>query len=107
MGSLFFCKQRTAYELRIRDWSSDVCSSDLTCAEIVDRHFYAHVAYFSQYAERAARVGHDGAFGYFQLQVFRGAGVLGESFPDAFRKQQIKQVSRGYIDGDEIGRAHV
>src|SRR3546814_2239314 len=25
----FFFKQRTAYELRIGDWSSDVCSSDL------------------------------------------------------------------------------
>src|SRR3546814_6415163 len=25
----FFFKQRTAYELRISDWSSDVCSSDL------------------------------------------------------------------------------
>src|SRR3546814_283955 len=25
----FFSKQKTAYELRIRDWSSDVCSSDL------------------------------------------------------------------------------
>src|SRR3546814_10207673 len=27
---LFFCvKQKTAYDLRISDWSSDVCSSDL------------------------------------------------------------------------------
>src|SRR3546814_7024669 len=28
---LFFCvfKQKTAYEMRISDWSSDVCSSDL------------------------------------------------------------------------------
>src|SRR3546814_18202479 len=25
---VFFCKQKTAYELRISDWSSDVCSSD-------------------------------------------------------------------------------
>src|SRR3546814_3356467 len=25
----FFSKQKTAYELRISDWSSDVCSSDL------------------------------------------------------------------------------
>src|SRR3546814_4627677 len=25
----FFFKQRTAYEMRISDWSSDVCSSDL------------------------------------------------------------------------------
>src|SRR3546814_8117393 len=26
---LFFFKQKTAYEMRISDWSSDVCSSDL------------------------------------------------------------------------------
>src|SRR3546814_7362009 len=26
----FFFKQKTAYEIRISDWSSDVCSSDLT-----------------------------------------------------------------------------
>src|SRR3546814_10577786 len=28
----FFCKQKTAYEVRISDWSSDVCSSDLRAA---------------------------------------------------------------------------
>src|SRR3546814_10246961 len=28
----FFFKQKTAYELRISDWSSDVCSSDLIAA---------------------------------------------------------------------------
>src|SRR3546814_7433283 len=28
----FFFKQKTAYELRISDWSSDVCSSDLRVA---------------------------------------------------------------------------
>src|SRR3546814_6238750 len=27
--SFFFSKQKTAYEFRISDWSSDVCSSDL------------------------------------------------------------------------------
>src|SRR3546814_3423052 len=27
-----FFKQKTAYEMRISDWSSDVCSSDLTAA---------------------------------------------------------------------------
>src|SRR3546814_18382105 len=26
---VFLCKQKTAYEMRISDWSSDVCSSDL------------------------------------------------------------------------------
>src|SRR3546814_8989520 len=28
----FFFKQKTAYEMRISDWSSDVCSSDLSWA---------------------------------------------------------------------------
>src|SRR3546814_149901 len=28
----FFFKQKTAYEMRISDWSSDVCSSDLLLA---------------------------------------------------------------------------
>src|SRR3546814_7795757 len=30
----FFCKQKTAYEMRISDWSSDVCSSDLAQGKI-------------------------------------------------------------------------
>src|SRR3546814_14245556 len=35
----FFFKRKTAYELRISDWSSDVCSSELFCVgdEIVAR----------------------------------------------------------------------
>src|SRR3546814_5281890 len=34
----FFFKQKTAYEMRISDWSSDVCSSDLLgCGQ---RRFY-------------------------------------------------------------------
>src|SRR3546814_4448027 len=31
----FFFKQKTAYEMRISDWSSDVCSSDLDVARTV------------------------------------------------------------------------
>src|SRR3546814_4524201 len=40
----FFFKQKTAYEMRISDWSSDVCSSDLHLLMRnvgVDRHFIA------------------------------------------------------------------
>src|SRR3546814_1162186 len=38
--SCFFFKQKTAYEMRISDWSSDVCSSDLRTpgADAADRH---------------------------------------------------------------------
>src|SRR3546814_19828276 len=31
---MFFFKQKTAYEMRISDWSSDVCSSDLFVARL-------------------------------------------------------------------------
>src|SRR3546814_6294183 len=31
----FFFKQKTAYEMRISDWSSDVCSSDLSLVEVL------------------------------------------------------------------------
>src|SRR3546814_6905870 len=37
----FFFKQKTAYEMRISDWSSDVCSSDL----YPDRHIPGRVSH--------------------------------------------------------------
>src|SRR3546814_3133058 len=36
MFVFFFFKQKTAYEMRISDWSSDVCSSDLKISEEED-----------------------------------------------------------------------
>src|SRR3546814_6430677 len=36
LSDLFFCKQKTAYEMRISDWSSDVCSSDLRAPQGID-----------------------------------------------------------------------
>src|SRR3546814_2898211 len=44
----FFCKQKTAYEMRISDWSSDVCSSDLRC----DRSIKVAVARDHQHRDR-------------------------------------------------------
>src|SRR3546814_2594919 len=35
----FFFKQKTAYEMRISDWSSDVCSSDLPIEKKPLNHF--------------------------------------------------------------------
>src|SRR3546814_11971023 len=35
---VFFFKQKTAYEMRISDWSSDVCSSDLEESRKCDRN---------------------------------------------------------------------
>src|SRR3546814_16253073 len=35
----FFVKQKTSYEMRISDWSSDVCSSDLRVTTVVEPEF--------------------------------------------------------------------
>src|SRR3546814_6182438 len=35
--SFFFFKQKTVYEIRISDWSSDVCSSDLVVLDAAGR----------------------------------------------------------------------
>src|SRR3546814_8535625 len=45
MSDFFFCKQKTAYELRISDWSSDVCSSDLNDLNVIDRFMQAFITY--------------------------------------------------------------
>src|SRR3546814_5854506 len=39
----FFFKQKTAYELRISDWSSDVCSSDLDVLALADETEAGHL----------------------------------------------------------------
>src|SRR3546814_6125271 len=59
----FFFKQKTAYEMRISDWSSDVCSSDLKAIlslpcdsrspkETVVRSLLAHIAEPIESADR-------------------------------------------------------
>src|SRR3546814_13536775 len=50
---MYFCKQKTAYEMRISDWSSDVCSSDLTRDR---RHRRRRFLEESQSAGRAGRM---------------------------------------------------
>src|SRR3546814_9132836 len=44
MCLFFFFKQKTAYEMRISDWSSDVCSSDLRLIDFLDAHHEAIIA---------------------------------------------------------------
>src|SRR3546814_11866199 len=41
---VFFFKQKTAYEMRISDWSSDVCSSDLQIFEAVSNQVQQRLA---------------------------------------------------------------
>src|SRR3546814_10463035 len=58
--SVFFFKQKTAYEMRISDWSSDVCSSDLI-GDVLD-HALDDLALGQRLDEAAALFG----AGFFQ-----------------------------------------
>src|SRR3546814_2983961 len=60
--SFFFFKQKTAYEIRISDWSSDVCSSDL------DLH--------GELDNRTALVVGIGEMGDLMLRQLRAAGLV-------------------------------
>src|SRR3546814_1559627 len=66
MLSFFFSKQKTAYEMRISDWSSDVCSSDLLRGKPLAGAFLAVLAA----ASREFR----GALQGFVLQRLQGLG---------------------------------
>src|SRR3546814_5388492 len=60
----FLFKQKTAYEMRISDWSSDVCSSDLGAfARLVD-------AVLDHVAHGVAAVVGELARGLLQVQAF-------------------------------------
>src|SRR3546814_12813305 len=77
-----FFKQTTAYEMRISDWSSDVCSSDLV-ATVPDRRRVAarrdlHARFYGQ-RQRCARLGeHVGRFGLHLGGVSGHVPALGQ-----------------------------
>src|SRR3546814_13377037 len=55
---MFFFKQKTAYEMRISDWSSDVCSSDLIKVRRWDASLYDLLAAYGQVKLRSEPVVH-------------------------------------------------
>src|SRR3546814_6179718 len=87
-GSFFFFKQKTAYEMRISDWSSDVCASDLQALKILEN------------------LDHRGAVGADEL-MGDGAGILIQ-IPDQLYREDM--AGQGVTlpppdDYGEIGRA--
>src|SRR3546814_10211607 len=94
---IFFFKQKTAYEMRISDWSSDVCSSDLDEADVGELLVLGPVVHRVQHHDleraevRVARrrhAAHDPAvegIGGDVEAVFEGAG-LGRALGDQVRR---------------------
>src|SRR3546814_2078928 len=109
----FFFKQKTAYEMRISDWSSDVCSSDLLCLLLM-----ASLAGWSVHASsKTLRMlsGWDKSYPGVEMTEFYaaklkeasdGALTIRRSGPEAVPPfEQLEPVSAGIFD--QIGRAHV
>src|SRR3546814_12721047 len=90
---VFFFKQKTAYEMRISDWSSDVCSSDLVGKGIVgvvdDKAIVlGNASFLEEYdvdlgalAEAADRLRADGATAIYIAVNGKAAGVLAIADP--------------------------
>src|SRR3546814_6143596 len=70
MFGFFFVKQKTAYEMRISDWSSDVCSSDL------DLDLWSRLVGKTRFASLPQRLvryrSHTGAVSVRRAQTQRG-----------------------------------
>src|SRR3546814_7499614 len=78
VGCVFFFKQKTAYEMRISDWSSDVCSSDLVAPAFPD-------------AGRSTRNGRQYVNGVAleETEVWRHEGILGVAdIPEMLRSEE-------------------
>src|SRR3546814_13508225 len=94
---VFFCffKQKTAYDMLISDWSSDVCSSDLICAE--QRHRQRHDA-------RIFGLGHVTYFFLLGSRVLNQAHLRKCKRPRAFiRPPSQREGRRRVVGGAAIG----
>src|SRR3546814_8222122 len=76
-GFIFFFKQKTAYEMRISDWSSDVCSSDLLVYVASRTRWESDSALRCDHYHRDDRL-IDTTGASFRLTALRDGGVMPE-----------------------------
>src|SRR3546814_5568708 len=91
---ILFFKQKTADEMRISDWSSDVCSSDLARLEVA-----LDLAFGDEHARRLAMLA--------RLEDFANVGAADDVF-EQFGTKHARHRRANFIDqiiDDEIGRA--
>src|SRR3546814_3338549 len=98
----FFFKQKTAYDMRISDWSSDVCSSDLKA--IVGANAFAHESGIHQ----DGMLKHAGTYEIMtpeSVGLNRSTLVMGKhSGRHAFRKK-LEELGFNLAENQQNGRA--
>src|SRR3546814_6860279 len=124
----FFFKQKTAYEMRISDWSSDVCSSDLGFATGgsfrvggapgIDKNLVAFRATRGEMVDirkpgndnGGVVVVHVQANDYFDAKVAQGAAQVATPMAvraGTYASQDAQQSMSRRARRTKIGRAHV
>src|SRR3546814_19809111 len=95
----FFFKQKTAYEMRISDWSSDVCSSDLAVGFVEDQRLDLRKidGALANMVKQAARRGDDNLGALRQLLDLRRDADAAKDQDGAHMRQMLAV--------GEIGRA--
>src|SRR3546814_4244140 len=128
----FFCfKQKTAYEMRISDWSSNVCSSDLPKPEKAATRavdgivMYPSLSQKKQFRELLVETqsesrfqkARDGELPHFVVKAAstdKFVEVVGEAAKERFQTEYAEHLSNNggqapepYADTNKIGRAQV
>src|SRR3546814_8647461 len=102
---LFFFKQKTAYELRISDWTSDVCSSDLWPAKGTNKKQTSTLAGTPERRATLAR-GAEAVRHTTRLRETRSKHVVSRVHPRPLGTPCPREERRRRA-GLQIGRAHV
>src|SRR3546814_17860606 len=93
---VFFFKQKTAYEMRISDWSSDVCSSDLLppikSVGMPDRRHGREEQHVS--VKRALVIGSSGGIGAALVNQLVASGRFDRIYARNRRPHEIGRASR-------------
>src|SRR3546814_3611056 len=102
-SSFFFFKQKTAYEMRISDWSSDVCSSDLPVMVVIPYDNVQRLCVSLREMEKPLGLYVFSKRSRFVQDVLDGSFSGGVTVNDAMFHYSVPDLPFG----GEIGRAHV
>src|SRR3546814_9821870 len=98
----FFFNQKTAYEMRISDWSSDVCSSDLPFNGIVPESAVPALPFVFRSTQHM-RTAMDGKIGDDILAAFEPHGFIGLCFYDSGARSFYNRVRPIHTPADMKG----
>src|SRR3546814_8481044 len=103
---VFFVKHKTAYDMRISDWSSDVCSSDLFCVRPSAQALLIPQADPGGLASTAYLAGVWG-LPWLIAKLYLRTGDDAKRFAGTLALLSLALLPIAITEGMKIGRAHV